>query len=392
MPEMPNQKLESATSKPKLNWRVVFTVSAACYLPAFLLILTSGLVSYSLLQYSRAFPHNTNSTSSTSQALSEQQVEEKIKKVLAQQAAIRTVKESSPLAEKYIDGQIKQEAQDQAEKAVKDEIDKLKADWKGDLFGQISFPVIFAIASIFAAFAVKDILTEILKDQEKEKIQQELEVKIRNDIVPKAISTKQKDITDSIGEIQVYISWLEHELLKITMTQIIDELKLSTNRSSKAIEKSSLLAIEKLCNRSNITLNTTCNAFEPDQFKILRKIEHGYFEAKIKSLQLSKAVEDNLLSKIAVKLETTENGYEEDRLLVEGEYARMEDLFQLQKSLFLAKLHKLYYEENNDSQKSELAYWIRLVELSPKNALVEAKKRRKKAEEFNNKSIDEINF
>ena len=391
MPEMPNQKLESATSKPKLNWRVVFTVSAACYLPAFLLILTSGLVSYSLLQYSRAFPHNTNSTSSTSQALSEQQVEEKIKKVLAQQAAIRTVKESSPLAEKYIDGQIKQEAQDQAEKAVKDEIDKLKADWKGELFGQISFPVIFAIASIFAAFAVKDILTEILKDQEKEKIQQELEVKIRNDIVPKAISTERKETTDSIREIQVYLSWLEHELLKIIMTQVIDELKLSSNYGSQKIEKSSLSAIEKLYDRSNLTLNTTFTAFEPDQFKILKQIECDFFKAKIKSIKLSKVVEDNLLSKIAEKFEPLKED-EEDKIWAEGEYTRMEDIFQLQKSLFIAKLHKLYYEESNDSQKSDLAHLIKYVSLAPKNALLEAEKKRIKIEKSNDESTDEINF
>ena len=386
-----SQKSESAMNKSKVNWRVAFAVSVACYLPAFLLVLTSGLVSYFLFQNSRTFPQDTSNLSSTNPPLTEQQVEEKIKKVLAQQAAIRTLKESSPLAEKYIDGQIRQEAQDQAEKAVKDEIDKLKADWKGDLFGQISFPVIFAIASIFAAFAVKDILTEILKDQEKEKIQQELEVKIRNDIVPKAISTERKETTDSIREIQVYLSWLEHELLKITMTQVIDELKLSSNYGSQKIEKSSLSAIEKLYDRSNLTLNTTFTAFEPDQFKILKQIECDFFKAKIKSIKLSKVVEDNLLSKIAEKFEPLKED-EEDKIWAEGEYTRMEDIFQLQKSLFIAKLHKLYYEESNDSQKSDLAYLIKYVSLAPKNALLEAEKKRIKIEKSNDESTDEINF
>lgn len=161
----------------------------------------------------------------------------------------------------------------------------MKADWKGDLFGQISFTIIFAIASIFAAFAVKDILTEILKDQEKEKIQKELEIKLKNDIVPKIVSTRQKELTDSVREIQVYVSWLEHELLKIMTTQVIDELKISLEHGSEEVAKNSLLVIEKLYSRSSLTLNITCDAFEPDQYKYLKKIEHDFFEAKIKSMK-----------------------------------------------------------------------------------------------------------
>ncbi len=130
---------------------------------------------------------------------------------------------NSILAKGYIDGQIKQEVQEQAEKVTKDEIDKLKADWKGDLFGQISFPVIFTIASIFAAFAVKDILTEILKQEEKDKVKRELE----HDLIPMISETVETNpvLVQRLQSVEAYTSWLEHELLKIIIDQVLEELK-----------------------------------------------------------------------------------------------------------------------------------------------------------------------
>ncbi len=67
--------------------------------------------------------------------------------------------EKSEFAQAYIEKQVTIEVNQQLQQAAQDEINKAK----GDLFAQITFPVLFAIASIFAAFAVKDILTEILK-------------------------------------------------------------------------------------------------------------------------------------------------------------------------------------------------------------------------------------
>lgn len=355
----------------KISWLKIILIPVFCYLPAFALLWMS--VSLKPADISRS-------------GQDVKEVPETGKKNSLQNGAPKTnTSKAETIKVKEAENKINPQQID------KDEIEKLRSELKADLFSSISFPVLFAVASIFAAFAVKDVLTEILKDQEKENIQRELEMKIKKDIVPKVISEKQSNITDSIREIQVYISWLEHELLKIIMTQTIDELKFSLNRGSKPFAKSSLLAIEQLCNRSSITLNTTFNAFEPDQFKVLKQIEHAFLEAKIKSLKLDKTVEERLLSKLAEKPEPPEKDDEEE-LLMEGEHARMEDLFQLQKSLFLTKLYKLFYEENNDSLKSDLAHLIKIVELSPRNALLEAEKRRRKAEEFNKKSTDEINF
>jgi hypothetical protein len=92
------------------------------------------------------------------------------KKILATQKALLKIDEASGLGREYISGEISKQATEKAEKVAKDEISQAK----GDLFGQVTFPIIFAIASIFAAFAVKDILTEILKDEKKEEIKKEI--------------------------------------------------------------------------------------------------------------------------------------------------------------------------------------------------------------------------
>lgn len=345
MPGISSQKSESAMNKPKVNWRVAFTVSVACYLPAFLLVLTSGLVSYFLFQNSRTFPQDTNNISSTNSPLTEQQVEEKIKKVLAQQAAIRTVKENSPLAEKYIDGQIKQEARDQAEKAAQDEIDKLKADWKGDLYGQISFPIIFSIASIFAAFAVKDVLTEILKEQERNEIKQELKRELRDQIVPEAIEYNQEKINDRIEIIEAYTYWLEHELLGIALAQLIDESKKKANISSEEIE-----AIEKLLDRANTILNRISSEFRQADFKLLREAEYVALKSRIKNIGLTESSQSDLLDKLSKKPQVDSEKKDGFQLLLENPYEHIDNIVEVQMRLLIITLSKALKNETDDDQ------------------------------------------
>jgi glutaredoxin len=91
-------------------------------------------------------------------------------KILATQEAMLKIDEASSLGRMYIKEEISKQETEKAEKVAKDEISQAK----GDLFGQVTFPVIFAIASIFAAFAVKDILTELLKDEKKKEIRKEI--------------------------------------------------------------------------------------------------------------------------------------------------------------------------------------------------------------------------
>lgn len=85
--------------------------------------------------------------------------------------------------------------------ALRSDIESMKATLKGDLFKDMSLPVLTAIASIFAAFAVKDILTEILKNEEKaeliKKIQEDAEA--LNKEFQSNIANEQKELTNNIS-------------------------------------------------------------------------------------------------------------------------------------------------------------------------------------------------
>ncbi len=153
----------------------------------------------------------------------------------------------------YIGGEIYRQSKKEAETAAKDAIEKLKADWKGDLFGQISFPVVFAIASIFAAFAVKDILTEILKTEDKDALKKEIKTTLAEtfglsgdcteraeDPKPESLlltmesnisslietnTTNMKKIKEeltntnasSFKDIKIQLGWIEYELASLSL-------------------------------------------------------------------------------------------------------------------------------------------------------------------------------
>ena len=73
-----------------------------------------------------------------------------------------------------INKSIQKQVEEETKKATKDELENLAKTLKADLYKDISLSVIFAIASIFAAFAVKDILTEILKREDKANLRDEI--------------------------------------------------------------------------------------------------------------------------------------------------------------------------------------------------------------------------
>jgi hypothetical protein len=219
---------------PWLSILKPFGVSIACYLPAFLLvILSASLFKPAITPSNQTLTKEEieQITEKVKQALEGQQKKGKVS-ASAQNKAVSDIStpsnaSTSIVAQGYIDAKIKEENKELAEQAAKDEIEKLQSSWKGDLFSQITFPIVFAIASIFAAFAVKDILTEIIKD---EKIK-ELERKINNDFnnLEKAKSSQiitelkeaksdlelsnEKIIENSIKEktqaINLALAWLE---------------------------------------------------------------------------------------------------------------------------------------------------------------------------------------
>ncbi|MGG6269024.1 hypothetical protein ACQ4M3_34370 [Leptolyngbya sp. AN03gr2] len=354
--------MKNSNKKELYQFIKVLVVPVLSYLPAFLLV----WLSFSVFRPATINPQVPKA------ANLEKQVEAEVKKQLA-------LRRSVP------QGELQKQISDEVQKVAKEEIENQENKVKGDLFSQISFPVLFAIASIFAAFAVKDILTEILKDQEKEKIQQELELKLRAEIVPKAIKTNRQELNDRVDAIEVYAIWLEHELLQIMIAHAIDEFQLPLKARPTEREKSSLIAIERLYSRSNIALDRISGEFELDQFKLLKQVKHEFFAAKIRSLKLEMSLENKLLSKLNEAL-TDSN---EDELLLDGRYTRMEDIFQLQKSLFIDKLYKLY-EQSDESQQADLERLITLINRNSKDLVRKAKEKKAEAKKLQDEVANEI--
>lgn len=259
------------------------------------------------------------------------QVAEERVRVLANQKALLQLDRESPLGRTYVSGEISKQAKEQAEKVAKDEISQAK----GDLFGQLTFPIIFAIASIFAAFAVKDILTEVLKQQERDGIKTDLETSLKTQIVPKVVAEENQEINKRFDELEGYAHWLEHQILSILITQALDELM--KNPVSPQIDPSLLLAIEKLGDRSMATLEKSSGKFCREYFVEIKKLEESVLKIKLNSVGLSTEVEKALLS-TSSKQETYQG----------------QSIFKAQMGLLRVTLNKLGTEGKNSSEVSGL--------------------------------------
>lgn len=205
------------------------------------------------------------------------------KMALAQQ---KVANDNSIVAQGYIEGEIKS----QSEEAAENKVGELKENLKGDLFGQIAFPVIVAIASIFVAFAVKDALTEIIKEA---KIK-ELEEKIHSNIA--AISSQlesdfktyknkeeadlktyreetkselhgaiKSELDEDIRNIYFSLTWIAYELASLTnellTPQTKDPLKIKETINSYKSRTMNLLQKLKELN------------IEPQKLALLREYE-----------------------------------------------------------------------------------------------------------------------
>jgi small-conductance mechanosensitive channel len=252
------------------------------------------------------------------------------------------------LAKGYIDGEIQKTSNEQTskiqrevdekiEKTTRDELDKLKADWKGDLFGQVAFPVVFAIASIFAAFAVKDILTEILKEQEREKIQKELETKLEEKIVPKAIEKIQDSIRQDIQAIEAYMNWLEYSLLSMTLTQVIDDQKNKRLTNSKEPKETEVLIIEKLFTRASDSLGRISD-LKKDDLNLLSHAEYMVCKNKIKNTGLEIPSYERLLKNLRNKSKEISANNGNEKLVGESRYERIDNVVDMRMRLLIDTL------------------------------------------------------
>jgi hypothetical protein len=179
----------------------------------------------------------------------------------------KTVNSINENIKKQLKEEIEKNTKTEIKDAAKAELENSMKSLKGDLYKDISIPVIFAIASIFAAFAVKDVLTEILKKEEKEAVISDITSDVTKNLktvigiteldeptgLPKDFKTKLEEYAETKvnGKIQdlkikeLHEIWGELDQLKET-TRKVDEIEyevsdLTASRMSENISYNKFL-------------------------------------------------------------------------------------------------------------------------------------------------------
>ncbi|MDZ7991612.1 MAG: hypothetical protein RM022_029215 [Nostoc sp. EfeVER01] len=344
---------QSPKDKTVVAWQEALKVSICVFIPAFvLMVVASFLFNPAQVNMFKALQREQVEKEVKKQLGEEikKQVQEEVKsqvaaersKIFDGQKALLNLDKESPLGRTYISGEINKQVKEEAEKVAKDEISQAK----GDLFGQITFPVIFTIASIFAAFAVKDILTEVLKEQERDRIKRDIETNLRNDlkseIVPKLVDKENKNTTKKLQEIEGYVNWLEHQILNIIITEVIDELK---KNNVSEINREFSLAIKKLSDRSIATLDKSSVKFSKGYFQQIKVCEDSVLNFQLKSTALNKDSKNTLTS---IFDNSRQKGSEQE------EFYEGESIFQAQMGLLIITLRKLVIAGQDSSEVTNL--------------------------------------
>jgi outer membrane lipopolysaccharide assembly protein LptE/RlpB len=279
----------------------------------------------------------------------------------------------------YVVGIIEKEARAQADKASADAVDKAKSE----LFSQISFPVLFAIASIFAAFAVKDILTEILKEQEREKLRKELYNDLSQDLIneiPKVI--RNQDISKRLRSVELYSSWLEHESLLETVNKLTHAITSSTDSDT---EDTNLKFALRLLDRSSELFDLAFTDFQRERVSLLKDMRYRFLHLEVKNnSSLSSHFEQHISERIEEIKQISPLSSSP-----ELPYERGKELYEIQKELFFQKLDAMKEDRNSTITEDDINE-LRLAFLNrEKDILAEERERRKDGERYLDERKDE---
>ena len=274
---------ESKSTPPV--WREALKVSMAVFSPVCLLMIggffvfNPSLVGH-LLDKNKTKIEDEVRLQITKQIQDEtkKQIEVERNNILAGQKALLKLDKESPLGRTYVSREITIQAEEQAKKVAKEEISQAK----GDLFGQITFPVVFAIASIFAAFAVKDILAAILNQEEKDRVIDKLEkssteqikslqenlsgriegkISSAESLINTAKASMQVEVTThveekltlALKEINLKLSWLQYEASDLTTSELSKQLDgIGELEGDLDKESTPKMVLESTCRSVNI--------------------------------------------------------------------------------------------------------------------------------------------
>ncbi len=292
--------------------------------------------------------------------------------ILARKDALLKLDKESSLGRNYVSQEISKQEEDQAKKLVKEEMSQVKSD----LIGQVAFPVVFAIASIFAAFAVKDILTEILKKEEKNQVVRDITKGLQKIIgldpnnnnkdtlaskldrqLNKQFDTRISELKSHTDSLQTYTYWLEYKLLSMEMAKVFD-------LASDSVERSETIALisrreQYVLKRISCSSGGKINLIKEAERKILE------YKSNVPVLEL----EDNFISKI------------------ENWNDREMECFKIQMKLLLSTLKKLI--KTGDASENEITSLINNIENFISKDFSESAK---KGEDQSIKDINEANL
>jgi hypothetical protein len=257
--------------------------------------------------------------------------------------------------------------------ASQEQVDKLKADLKADLIGQISFPVVFAIASIFAAFAVKDIVIEVLKKEEKDKLIEDLKAerdshinevrgnltKGLSDIKSNLSSDLKEDfrrfcrdeVSNKMRDIPLRLGRLEYETASLTALQHPPTLSPENSWQAKF---SSNLTLDLNIRTIEILQNLIQQHPEDPTLKFALRCELEEFSKKFHgSNSLQKNVAEKI-EKLKTDLQGDKEAYDVGEELLKGIRNSIESIFEIKMYWLYALLENSVATSSNPDSKQKL--------------------------------------
>lgn len=220
---------------------------------------------------------------------------------------------------------------------------------KGDLIGQILYPVIIAIASIFGAFALKDGVAEFLKEKDRENFKKELETKLEIGKIREYIRELQNFqllCENSLRAMDGYSMWTEYQNLQDESINLIHNRLPS---SSPALDKDILLTFKKTLERSKKTLNLVSREFRDSDFGIILDSSRGILKSKVRENITNLAYQEKFVYQIDKLLQVDSAFHNGDELLLEERRERIDNIFQIQLRLLELDLRNLPSDPSIDS-------------------------------------------
>jgi hypothetical protein len=235
------------------------------------------------------------------------------------------------------------EIQPKIEKASVEAVDKLKSD----LFTSLVIPVISIIVSIFAAFAVKDVVAAYLQRDERDKLEQSLD-RLEQSLDTKIVCHIEKKLPQAVENapvyqrfqsLEIFVTWLEYDMALKNIAEVLSGFDSSVADASKMHEdvRKMLEHLERTYDLMFIHLN---GSIDRSAVNLLKKAQYNMLQFSLSSnhqldsnlrLQIDRA----LTGKIRMIDSTTKSH------LPIFAYERSEGIYDMQKFLLFDKLDKM---------------------------------------------------